>query len=98
LRLRVDDETRRLEVDGVFIVTEAAPLTDILAKSGLEIDERGCIKVNRRQEMNIEGVYAVGDCTCGGMQVAIAVGEGARAAINVVAYVGRRMKSSPLRL
>ncbi len=98
LRLRVEGETRRLEVDGVFIVTEAAPLTDILARSGLEVDERGCIKVNRRQETNIEGVYAAGDCTCGGMQVATAVGEGARAAINAVSYVRKMMKTTPLKL
>jgi len=34
----------------------------------------------------------------GGMQVATAVGESARAAINAVAYVRKRMKATSLKL
>jgi thioredoxin reductase len=35
----------------------------------------------------VEGVFAAGDCTCGGMQIATAVGEGAEAAIQAFRYV-----------
>ncbi|MEM3088895.1 MAG: FAD-dependent oxidoreductase, partial [Candidatus Bathyarchaeia archaeon] len=58
------------------------PITEIVKKAGVEVDERGCIKVNREQKTNLEGVYAAGDCTCGGMQIITAAGEGARAVIS----------------
>jgi len=75
-----------LDIDGIFIVTREIPLMKILSKAGLEI-EGNYIKVNNKQETNIEGVYAAGDCTCGGAQVVIAAGEGAKAAINAAAYI-----------
>ncbi|MEM1545193.1 MAG: FAD-dependent oxidoreductase [Candidatus Methanomethylicia archaeon] len=81
-----------LQVDGVFISTQTIPFTSIIAKSGVEVDERGCIKVGKDMTTNIEGVYAAGDCTCGGMQVAVAVGQGALAAIRAIAYIHEQQK------
>jgi thioredoxin reductase (NADPH) len=43
--------------------------------------------VDRQQKTSIEGVFAAGDCTCGGMQVVTAAGEGAMAAMCASAYV-----------
>lgn len=94
--LKSTGEVLDLYVDAVFIVTEELPLAQLLAKSGVAVDKKGCIKVNRRQETNIEGVYAAGDCTCGGMQVATAVGEGARAAISAASYVRRASAAGSL--
>jgi len=70
-----------IPVNGVFIILGSAPATNIVRKAGILVDERGCIRVDRTQSTNIEGVFAAGDCTCGGMQVATAVGEGAMAAL-----------------
>jgi len=78
-----------VSVDGVFIVLGNVPATTIVRKAGIMVDERGCIRVDRMQSTNIEGVFAAGDCTCGGMQVATAVGEGAMAALQAYRYVKR---------
>ncbi|MEM1537899.1 MAG: FAD-dependent oxidoreductase [Candidatus Nezhaarchaeales archaeon] len=77
----------KLEVEAVFIASPKVPLTKILAKSGLQTDDKGCIKVDSRMRTNIEGVYAAGDCTCGGFQVSVSVGEGAKAALAAFAYL-----------
>lgn len=38
----------------------------------------------------LEGVYAAGDITCGGMQVVTAASEGARAAMSVLKFLRRK--------
>jgi len=63
------------------------PMTNLIKKAGILVDKRGCLKVDRRQTTNIEGVYAAGDCTCGGMQIVTAAGEGAMAAIQAFRYI-----------
>ncbi|MDH5374458.1 MAG: FAD-dependent oxidoreductase [Candidatus Bathyarchaeota archaeon] len=77
------------QVNGVFVSLGKAPATGIVEKAGVEVDERGCVKVDRWQRTNIEGVFAAGDCTCGGMQVVTAVGEGAMASLKAFHYVTR---------
>jgi len=76
LKRLADGKEKRLSVDGVFIALGVVPMTDIIRKAGVKVDERGCILVDRRQATNLEGVFAAGDCTCGGMQIATAVGGG----------------------
>ncbi len=68
-------------------------MTDLVRKAGITVDERGCIKVDRRQATNMEGVYAAGDCTCGGMQIITAAGEGAMAAIQAYRHVKRTQRT-----
>ncbi|MFX1486230.1 MAG: NAD(P)/FAD-dependent oxidoreductase [Promethearchaeota archaeon] len=87
------DPNRKMKIefplDGVFIAIGGVPMTSLFMKAGIVIDERGCIKIDRRQSTNIEGVFAAGDCTCGGMQIVTAVGEGARAAMQTYKYAKR---------
>lgn len=85
LRLKhiTDEKERLLEVQGIFIAIGVVPMTEIIKKTGVNIDKRGCIIVDRKQATNLPGVFAAGDCTCGGMQIVTAVGEGAMAAISV---------------
>jgi len=84
----------REEVNGVFISLGKVPTTEIVKKAGTDVDDRGCIKVDRWQRTNIEGIFAAGDCTCGGMQVVTAAGEGAMAAIKVLTYIrGKKEKA-----
>ena len=88
--LRLTDQKgdeRVLKVQGVFMASSKTPLTKILGKGSLETDEKGCIKVNSRMQTNIKGVYAAGDCTCGGLQASVSVGEGAKAALAVLAHL-----------
>lgn len=78
-----------LEVNGVFVALGGVPLTAIVQKAGIATDRTGCLSVDRNMQTNMAGVYAAGDCTCGGMQVATAVGEGALAAMRASAYIRR---------
>ncbi len=89
--IRIIDLTSKQEmlkgVDGAFISLGWAPTSEIVRKVGIDVDEKGCIKVDRWQRTNIEGVFAAGDCTCGGMQVVTAAGEGAMAATAALKYI-----------
>lgn len=87
------NKQQKIPTDGVFISLGRVPMTEMVQKAGIEVDQRGCIKVDRRQRTNVEGVYAAGDCTCGGMQIVTAAGEGATAAIRASTYVKRTKKS-----
>ena len=78
---------RDIPVDAVFVSVGGVPMTNLIEKTGVAVDDRGCIQVDRRQATNIGGVLAAGDCTCGGMQIATAVGEGAMAAMQAHRYV-----------
>lgn len=94
IKVKLEDEKELLEqVNGVFVSLGKAPATGIVEKAGVEVDERGCVKVDRWQRTNIEGVFAAGDCTCGGMQAVTAVGEGAMASLKALEYV-RQVKRS----
>lgn len=75
------------EVKGVIIALGGVPLTEIVKAAGINVDINGCLIVDRQQRTNIEGVFAVGDCTCGGMQVVTAAGEGAMAAMKASAHL-----------
>jgi thioredoxin reductase (NADPH) len=77
------------EVRGVFVALGGVPLTAIVRKAGITTDRGGCLTVDRNQQTNVAGVFAAGDCTCGGMQVVTAAGEGAMAAMRASAYIRR---------
>ena len=77
------------DVKGVFVSLGGVPMTAIVKNAGIATDRTGCLIVDRQQKTNIEGVFAAGDCTCGGMQVVTAAGEGAMAAMRASAYVRR---------
>ena len=63
------------EVKGVFIALGGVPMTAIVQKAGIKTDRNGCLTVDRYQHTNVGGVFAAGDCTCGGMQVVTAAGR-----------------------
>lgn len=77
---------KQIDIDGLFILGgETAP--DRLIP-GLEIIDKH-IKVNKKQETNLKGVYAAGDCTGAPYQVAKSVGEGQVAGLNASIYAAR---------
>jgi thioredoxin reductase (NADPH) len=77
------------EVKGIFVALGGVPMTEMTKEAGIDLDQSGCLLVNRRQKTNITGVFAAGDCTCGGMQIVTAAGEGAMAAMSALAYLRR---------
>jgi len=86
----LDFDTQReaeREVNGVFVSLGGVPLTAIVKNAGVATDRNGCLTVDHQQKTSVEGVFAAGDCTCGGMQVVTAAGEGAMAAMRAPAHV-----------
>lgn len=61
-KIRLKDG-KDLDVDGVFIAIGLLPNSELASKIGVELTDRGYIKVNRRSETNVPGVYAAGDVT-----------------------------------
>ena len=73
--------------DGVFVLREAVAPAQLVP--GLETDGAH-VKVNRRMETNLPGVFACGDITGTPYQYVKAAGEGNVAAISAAAYLDRR--------
>jgi thioredoxin reductase (NADPH) len=87
--IETEGKEEELEVPAIFIFREI-PSTSLFAKAGVELDHRQCINVDRLQKTNLEGVFAAGDVTCGGLQIASAVGEGCIAAIQAINHVRKK--------
>jgi thioredoxin reductase (NADPH) len=71
---------------GVFIFREA-PTAPFFSRAGIRLDHRQCVAVDRFQKTSLPGVFAAGDVTCGGLQIASAVGEGCVAALQALGYL-----------
>jgi len=76
------NETKGLELDGIFIEAGEVPTTEIAKAAGIEVNEKNFIKVNEKFETNIKRVYAIGDVTGIFAQIVTAASDGARAATN----------------
>jgi thioredoxin reductase (NADPH) len=86
--VKLDHESlSRLDVDGVFMILESVGTSDIVKEAGVETDEGGCIMVDKNQRTNVDGVFAAGDCVCGGMQIVTAAGDGGKAGLSALRYV-----------
>ena len=75
--------------DGVFVLREAVAPAQLVP--GLETDGAH-VKVNRRMETNLPGVFACGDLTGTPYQYVKAAGEGNVAAISAAAYIDQKRK------
>lgn len=84
------EELKEFNLNALFILSHISS-NSIFRKAGIDIDEKGNIKVDRNQKTNLEGVYAAGDCTGGHFQVVYAASEGARAGISAAKYL-RQLK------
>ncbi len=79
------NETKDIDVEGVFIFVGINPTTDFV---DVEKDESGFIKTNQRMETSVAGIYAAGDCrTTPLLQVVTAAGDGATAAFMTESYI-----------
>ncbi len=79
-----------LPLEGVFIAMGSTPISQLILRAGGMTDDRGCLIVDKHQRMNLDGVFAAGDCTCGGMQIVTAAGEGAVAGMRAASSIRKR--------
>lgn len=73
-----------IDTDAVFILKDSVRPEQLVP--GLEMDEMH-IKVNKKMETNLAGLYAAGDITGKPYQYIKAAGEGQVAALNAVSYI-----------
>jgi len=73
-------------LDGLFVALGSASAGDLAMKLGLCLKD-GAIPVNEKQETGLPGLYAAGDCTGAFAQIAFAVAEGARAGMEMSAFL-----------
>lgn len=52
-----------LKADGIFVAIGSDPDTKLVAHMNPEMDEEGCLIVDKRQQTSIKGLYAAGDVT-----------------------------------
>lgn len=78
-----------IEVSGVFVAIGVAGGLDIARKLGAVINGN-YIAVDDNMCTNIPGLYAVGDCTGGLLQVAKAVYDGAKAGLDIIRNVNKK--------
>ncbi|MFW9960919.1 MAG: NAD(P)/FAD-dependent oxidoreductase [Candidatus Thorarchaeota archaeon] len=77
-----------LSLDGVFIAIGGIPYSELAAKLGVNINEKGEIKIDRTSKTNVKGVYAAGDVVDSEFKQAITgVAEGVNAAYQAYKYV-----------
>ncbi|NNH37322.1 alkyl hydroperoxide reductase subunit F [Acinetobacter terrae] len=87
---RATDEIKTIELAGIFVQIGLLPNTDFLKASNVELSNRGEIVINERNETNVKGVFAAGDCTTVPYkQIIIATGEGAKASLSAFDYIIR---------
>jgi thioredoxin reductase (NADPH) len=84
---RQGGESSEIPVSGVFISIGVIPATELLGRAGVALDKSGFVLVDRRQRTNLPGVFAAGDCTANAMQIVVAAGEGATAAVSAISYL-----------
>ncbi|MFH1056192.1 MAG: NAD(P)/FAD-dependent oxidoreductase [Candidatus Micrarchaeota archaeon] len=81
---------KELSVEGVFGAIGHVPLNDLAKSLGVELNERGEIKINRNSETNVPGVFAAGDVVDSEFKQAITgVAEGVNAAYSAFKYVSK---------
>ncbi len=89
-----EDGEQTIPVAGAFVYLQGGkPITDFL-QGQLEISDQGCLQVDRENQTNIPGVYAIGDVICTHVkQAVIAAGDGAIAAIAAEKWLRGKSKA-----
>ncbi len=84
-RLRFESG-REIPVDGIFVAIGSASAADLARKAGAALESNKLI-VDENRMTTVPGLFAAGDCLGGVLQVAVAVGDGAKAGLGAVAYL-----------
>ncbi|WBW50578.1 putative selenate reductase subunit YgfK [Peptoniphilus equinus] len=78
-------EMLELEFDTVIGATGARVDTTAFAENGVNMDERGRLKLLPTMESNLENVYFIGDCKAGPSTIVKAMGDAKRVALDILA-------------
>ncbi|MFY0989065.1 alkyl hydroperoxide reductase subunit F [Halomonas sp. C05BenzN] len=90
LEERASGETKRLDLEGVFVQIGLVPNTEWLKGSPVEMSERGEIITDAHGMTSVPGIFAAGDVTTVPYkQIIIAMGEGSRAALGAFDHLIR---------
>ena len=85
---KITDTTSAIDVSALFIAIGRKPDTGFML--GIELDEKGYIKVNDQKQTNISGVFAGGDVSNGILkQIVTACSDGAIGASSIVKYLAQ---------
>lgn len=71
------------ERDAMFFVTGCTAGSDLYRSLGCRTDDKGGIEADENGETSIKGVFVAGDASRDVLQIAVALGEGARAAVAI---------------
>jgi len=86
---RVSGETKRIELEGVFVQIGLLPNTDWL-KGTVALSKHGEIEIDARGQTSVPGVFAAGDATTVPYkQIIIAMGAGATASLGAFDHLIR---------
>lgn len=89
----IETEKEKYFVSGIFVAQGTASASDFALKLGV-FTENGNITVDDNFMTNVEGLYAIGDCIGGLLQVAKAVSDGAGASGPIAKFVKARDRKS----
>ena len=81
----VFDDGERRDAEGLFVAMGQAGAADFAASLGL-VKNGVFIEADDKQQTNVPGVFAAGDCVGRFLQISVAVGEGAIAARSAIKY------------
>jgi len=81
------NETKTIEVNGVFIYVGTVPSNEMLEGTGVKLDETGHILTDESMETNVKGIFAAGDIRGKTKQIATSTADGAVAALNAGKFV-----------
>jgi thioredoxin reductase (NADPH) len=84
-RIHFTDGTSE-EIDGLFVAYESASSIDFARKLGV-LAQGNTVVVDAKQQTNLEGLFAAGDCASSFKQISVAVGQGALAGKAIAEYV-----------
>ena len=98
LAVVVDGEEQVFSGDEILIAAGRRPNTDKLGveNAGIELDDRGAIKIDDTQRTTNPRVYAAGDCTPSPQFVYVAAAQGATAARNALVDGDERLDYTAL--
>jgi len=84
-------EKQEIKLSGVFISVGEIPNNELTKKLSIELNEKGYIKTNEKQETNIKGIYACGDvCGKGWAQAINASAQGMTAALECSSLIRKQ--------
>jgi alkyl hydroperoxide reductase subunit F len=86
---RIEGESHRVELEGIFVQIGLLPNTEWL-KGAIALSARGEIEVDSHGRTSVQGVFAAGDATTTPFkQIVIAMGEGSKAALSAFDHLIR---------